>query len=50
MHSTIDRVDKIVNLDKDYNLVCAKTGNMSYVALLVVQKAGENNILNSISN
>lgn len=41
VHCNLDGVEQIVVLDKDHKIVSDKTGNMSYDAPLVVEKAIE---------
>lgn len=39
IHCSVDGVEQVVTLDKDLNIVSDMTGNMSYDAPLIVQKA-----------
>ena len=43
VHCSLDNVEQVVVLDKDYNIISDKTGNMSYDAPLIVQKAVDEN-------
>ena len=49
VHCNLEGAEQIVVLDKDYNIVSDKTGNMSYDAPLVVKKAVEENKWEMIS-